>query len=209
MKNQNLTLVVLVLLALTRVSASPSPPAGKTADNLSAAYMGEMTASAKYAAFSEQAHKEGYHQIGILFSAASRSESIHAANHKTVLEKMGKPVDPFTPAFTVRSTKENLEEAINGETTEVSGMYPGYIATAKTENATDAVKSMRWAMETEKKHLIFCQNALTALNSNTVPDLPRFYWVCPKCGNTYDVPNPENMCSFCGTGNSRFVKIFK
>ena len=168
-----------------------------------------MTAAAKYAAFSEQAHKDGYHQIGILFSAASKSETIHAANHKTVLEKMGKKVEPFTPVFTVKTTKENLEEAVSGETSEVNTMYPGYIATAKNENASSAVKSMRWAMETEKRHIIFLQNALTTLNSNMTNELPRFYWVCPKCGNTYDVPVPDDMCSFCGTASSRFEKVVK
>jgi rubrerythrin len=202
--------ILLSIMTLACLQAFPFPPDGKTADNLLAAYIGEMTASAKYAAFSEQAHKEGYHQIGLLFSAASRSEAIHAANHKTVLEKMGKTVAPFTaPGVIVKSTKENLELAINGETIEVAEMYPEYIAVAKSENVTNAVKSMRWAMETEKRHTIFFRNAMAALNSNSVPTLPMFYWVCPKCGNTYDVPAPENMCSFCGTANTRFIKVNK
>jgi rubrerythrin len=202
--------VLLVVLILGCLPAFPVPPSGKTADNLLAAYMAEMNASAKYTAYSGQAHMEGYHQAGILFSAASRSEAIHAANLKAVLEKMGIPVAPYeAPAVTAGSTKENLELAIRNETSEVDEMYPGYIADAKSENATNAVKSMRWVMETEVRHTIFFRNAMAALNSNSVLTLPRFYWVCPKCGNTYDVPTPESICSCCGTANTRFIKLDK
>lgn len=197
----------ICLLTLILAFPDPSALAGKTADNLLKAYQGELTASSKYAAFSEQARKEGYERIAILFMAASRSEAIHAANHKTVLEKMGVTVRPFTPSVTSGNTKENLETAIAGETNEAQDMYPGYIATAKQENATNAVKSMRWAMETERRHILFYRNALTAMNNKTVASLPSFYWICPKCGNTYDTPVPEDICSFCGTASNRYIKV--
>jgi rubrerythrin len=120
---------------------------------------------------------------------------------------MGQKVDPYKPEFVVLTTKENLEETIKGETTEVMTMYPGYITIAKNEKATDAVKSMRWAMETEKRHIVYVQNALYALNGKTIASLPKFYWVYPKCGNTYDVAVPESLCSFCSTASTRFIKI--
>jgi rubrerythrin len=205
MKTPVITAIILALFILNGTSVR----AAQTATNLLASYKGELTASAKYAAFADQARKEGFTQVAILFSATSRSESIHAANHKTVLEKLGVTVDPFKPDITVKSTKENLEASIKGETDEVQTMYPGYIATAKSENQANAVKSMRWAMETERKHLIFMQNALAALSQNSLGSLPKFYWVCPKCGNTYDVPEPEGMCSFCGTANTKFIKVTK
>jgi rubrerythrin len=197
-----------VLLSICIFPGTPVR-ADVTASNLLAAYKGESTASAKYAACAEQALKEGFVQVAVLFSAASRSEAIHAANHKTVLEKMGTAVATITPEFTIKSTKENLDAAIKGEGDEVQSMYPAYITTAKQENQANAVKSMRWAMETERKHLIFFQNALASLNDNALGSLPKFYWVCPKCGNTFDVPEPEAMCSFCGTPNSKFIKVTK
>ncbi len=197
---------LLCLLLLPRISFAGNE---QTIANLQAAYKGESSASARYAAFAAQALKEGFPQIAVLFSAASKSESIHAANHKTVLTKLGQAVPAFTPDVSVKTTKENLQAAIDGESNESMKMYPDFIATAKNDNETDAAKSMRWAMETEKKHLIYFQNALFALNGNTVTNLPKLYWVCPKCGNTYDVPTPESMCSFCGTSSSKFIKITK
>jgi len=196
------------LLAVCSVSGGTAANE-ETVANLQAAYKGEVTASSAYAAFADQALKEGYPQIAILFHAASKSESVHAANHKTVLVKLGQAVPAITPEFIVKTTKENLEAAVAGETNEALKMYPAYITTAKNNNELDAAKSMRWAMETEKKHMIFYQNALFALKGNTVSSLPKFYWVCPKCGNTYDIPSPESMCSFCGTASSKFVKVSK
>jgi rubrerythrin len=202
------TPILLLLLPSVLLFTGPAAwGAGKTATNLLAAYKSEMTASARYAAFAGQAEKENLPQIALLFTAVSRSEAIHAANHKAVLEKMGITVPAVKPEFDVKTTKENLETAINGETNEVQNIYPTYIVTAKQEKEANAVKSMRWALETEKRHSIYFRNALTALGGNILDTLPKIYWVCPKCGNTYDVPTAENMCSFCGTANSRFIRI--
>ena len=181
----------------------------KTIDNLKAAFKGESTASAKYAAFAEKAKTEGFMQIAYLFQATSKAEAIHAENHKKVLEKMGQKADPIKPEFVVKTTKDNLEDAIKGESYEFTTMYPGFIATAKTDEAKDAVKSFRWAMDTEKRHQQIYQAALEALNSAKVETLSSIYWVCPKCGNTYNVAKPEPECGFCGTKNEKFIKFGK
>jgi rubrerythrin len=199
---------VLFSLAIILASAMQSfAGAGKTIENLKAAFKGESTASAKYAAYAEQASKEGLKSVAVMFSATSKAEAIHAANHKTVLEKMGQKPDPVKPEFTVKTTKENLQDAINGENYEMTTMYPGFIATAKTEDANDAVKSFRWAMDTEKKHHTMYQNALDAITANKVASLPVLFWVCPKCGNTYDVAKPESQCAFCSTKKEKFIKF--
>jgi len=61
----------------------------KTIENLKAAYNGESTASAKYAAFAEKAKAEGLDTVAVMFLATSKAEAIHAANHLKVLEKLG------------------------------------------------------------------------------------------------------------------------
>ena len=78
------------------------------------------------------------------------SRSYHAANHRTVLERLGQKVEAVKPEFTVKTTRENLEDAVKGESYEITTMYPGFIATAKEEGVNDGAKSMRWAMDTEK-----------------------------------------------------------
>ncbi len=179
----------------------------KTIENLKAAFKGESTASAKYAAYAEQAKKEGLMSIATMFSSTSKAEAIHAANHKTVLGKMGQTPDVVKPEFTVKTTKENLQDAINGENYEMTTMYPGFIATAKTDNANDAVKSFRWAMDTEKKHHLMYQAALDAINAGKTETLSKVYYVCPKCGNTYNTAKPEAECAFCSTKKEKFIKF--
>ena len=67
--------------------------------NLQAAFTGETTASAKYAAFGQQARKEGHANIALLFEAASKAEAIHAANHKAALEQLGEKAPDVKPEF--------------------------------------------------------------------------------------------------------------
>ncbi|MGE5424355.1 MAG: rubrerythrin family protein [Syntrophothermus sp.] len=184
-----------------------APAADKSTQNLKDAYLGESTASAKYASYAVQAKKEGFKNIASLFEATSKSESIHAANHKAVLEKMGVKVDnPKISGFTVKSTKENLEDALKGETYEVSTMYPGFLTVSRSEDAAPATKSFTWAMDTEKKHMQLYSQALDALKGNKDNSLSSVYYVCPKCGNTY-AKQTEKACSFCMTPSSKFVKF--
>ena len=90
----------------------------KTIENLKAAIIGESTASATYAAYAAKAAQEGQPLIQKLFEAASKAESVHAANHNKVLEKLGANMDPFDIQIHVGSTAENLKAAIAGETHE-------------------------------------------------------------------------------------------
>jgi rubrerythrin len=181
----------------------------KTIANLKDAFKGESTASAKYAAYAEKAKKEGFISIAIMFEATSKAEAIHAANHKTVLEKMGQKVDPVQPIFSVQTTQENLVDALKGESYEIETMYPGFIGTAKSEDAKSAVKSFGWAMDTEKKHQAFYKNAIAAMKDKKESSLPKIYWVCPKCGNTFDVAKPAGECGFCGTAAEKYIKFDK
>jgi len=174
--------------------------------NLHAAFIGETTASAKYAAFSKKAEEEGYHEIAMLFKAASSSENFHANNHKAVLEEAGEVVATFKPKFTVKTTAENLSSAIEGETYEVTTMYPDFLKNAQEAGNQFALMSLNYAYKTEKKHKKLYESALEALNSNTVKNLSSVYYVCPTCGNTYEGKIPKK-CGISMTGSEKFIKI--
>jgi rubrerythrin len=199
-----LILAVIVLIAFA--GCQPPKPA-KTIENLKAGIKGETTASAKYAAFAQKAREEGLDTIAKLFDAASKAESIHAANHAKVLEDLGEKMDPFTPVFEVKTTAENLQAAIDGESYEVSTMYQQFLADAAAEKVEKATKSFTWASDTEKKHLQFYTNALQALKANAENTLPFEYAVCPVCGNTYDKAAMDENCAFCQTSKDKFIII--
>jgi rubrerythrin len=177
----------------------------KTIENLKAGIKGETTASTKYEAFAQRAREEGNDTIAKLFDAASKSESIHASNHLKVLEELGEKMDEFKPEFEVKTTAENLQAAIDGETYEVTIMYPQFLTDAETEKVENATKSFSWASDTEKKHQQFYTNALQALNTKAEHTLPFGYAVCPVCGNTYDKANMDTNCEFCLTPSEKFI----
>ena len=205
---KKIIIALICICVFSGISAFAGTP-DKTIANLKAAYAGESTASAKYAAFAAQARKENLVNIAIMFEATSKSEAIHAENHKSVLEKLGQKVDPVKPDIEVKTTSENLKDALEGETHEVTTMYPGFIATAKSEDVKSAAKSFTWAMDTEKKHQVFYKAAIDALVAKTVASLPVLYWVCPKCGYTYNIPKPTGECGLCGTSAEKYLKFGK
>jgi len=198
---------LFAFVSLIVMAGCTQPKPVKTIENLKAGVKGETTASAKYAAFAEKARAEGLDTVAKLFDAASRAEGIHAANHLKVLEGLGEKMEEFKPEFEVKTTAENLQVAIDGESYEVATMYPQFLADAKAEKVEKAVKSFTWAFDTEKKHQVFYQKALAAVQTNAENTLPFEYAVCPVCGNTYDKATIEEKCDFCGTSKAKFIKI--
>jgi rubrerythrin len=175
----------------------------KTIENMLSAYKGERTATAKYEAFSKKAEEEGYHNIALLYNAVSASENIHAINHKAVIEDAGAIIPIITPEYKVKTTKENLDDGINGEAYEAKTMYPDFLKTAETANNQIAFLSLSYAMKTELNHRFFFEQALGDINSNTLNSLPSKYFVCPACGNTYTTA-PKH-CDFSLTDREKFI----
>lgn len=160
-----------------------------TEKNLKEAFAGESQANRKYLAFARKADEEGYPQVARLFRAAAEAETVHALNH---LRELGE----------VKSTRENLEAAINGESYEFQNMYPKMIEEAAAEGKDSAVRSFHLANEVEKIHAGLYKKALETLGQNEEVD----YYVCQVCGNTVEREAPET-CPICGAPKKMFKKI--
>lgn len=160
-----------------------------TEKNLKEAFAGESQANRKYLAFAKKAEDEGFKQIARLFRAAAEAETVHAHNH---LRELGG----------IKSTKENLEEAINGESYEFQKMYPQMIEDAKAEGTQRALRSFNYANEVEKIHADLYKNALQNLGKNPSVD----YYVCQVCGNTVE-NEPPDECPVCGAKKKMFKKV--
>jgi len=161
----------------------------KTDKNLQEAFAGESQANRKYLAFAKKADAEGYKQVAKLFRAAAEAETVHALNH---LKELGG----------IKSTKENLTEAISGETHEFQSMYPQMIADAETEGVKGALRSFNFANEVEKIHAGLYQKAVEQLGNNEDFD----YHVCQICGNTFE-GEPPDKCPVCGALKKMFKKV--
>lgn len=160
-----------------------------TEKNLKEAFAGESQANRKYLAFAKKADEDGFKQIAKLFRAAAEAETVHAHNH---LRELGG----------IKSTKENLEEAINGESYEFQKMYPQMIKDAEAEGIKGALRSFKFANEVEKIHADLYKNALQNLGKNPPVD----YYVCQVCGNTVE-NEPPDECPVCGAKKKMFKKV--
>lgn len=209
--NLNLALIYCLIItscdnkkAEIKITTKQHTDAGiKTIENMQSAYKGEKTATAKYEAFSKKAEEEGYHNIALLYNAVAAAENIHAINHKAVIEDAGATVAIITPDYKVKTTKENLNDDINGEAYEAKTMYPDFLKTAEIAGNQIAFLSLTYAMKTELKHKFFFEQALGDINSNTLNSLPSKYFVCPACGNTYTTA-PKH-CDFSLTDREKFI----
>ena len=178
----------------------------KSIENLKTAFNNESTASEKYAKFAQTAMKEGFDTIAKLFDAASKSESIHAFNHGKVLEKYGANVgNAEIGSYEVKTTTENLQAAINGETYEMQTMYPLFIRDAEKEKAAEAAKSFTWAWDAEKKHLNYYRFAAASIIKGNETSVSFNWFVCPVCGNTYNLTDLKENCDFCLTKRENFI----
>lgn len=186
-------------LTLGAFAATPT----HTLKNLDTAFRGEANAANRYQQFALQAEKDGHAQVAKLFRAASKSETIHRDRHAAVIKKLGGQVPALDlDPVKVGTTAENLTAAISGETYERNEMYPGFIATARSENARAAIATLQGALEAEKEHAALFTQALAQLGNNPVAD----YYVCPTCGNTV-TERPTKSCPVCREKPGKFMMI--
>jgi rubrerythrin len=163
----------------------------KSDDFLKDAFAGESQANRRYMAFAVKADQEGYPQAARLFRAAAEAEAVHAANHLRAQKG-------------VKDTKENLREAIAGETHEFKEMYPEMIDASKAEGNRIAERTFTYANEVEKVHARLYHDMLEHLEESSKESYP--YYVCPVCGLTAEKEPPE-VCPVCGARGDLFKKI--
>ena len=162
-----------------------------TIDNLKEAFAGESQANQKYRAFAAKAEQEGFHNIATLFRTTAEAERIHAEGHLKALDG-------------VKSTAENLKEAIGGETHEFTGMYPPMLKTAEAEGHK-AKRMFGYAVEAEAVHARLYALALAAVQQGKDLTEVKFH-LCPVCGHI-EFGEPPEQCPICGAKASRFITV--
>lgn len=192
-------------LALTGALLANTPASATTMDNLQTAYNGESNAHARYLAFAKQADKEGYGEVASLFRAAARAEQVHAMNHAAVIGELGGVAKADVQEPVVKTTRENLEEAIKGESYERDTMYPDFLKQARSDRNTRAVRTLNLAKSAESEHAKLYTAALSNLEK-LKGSKSLTYFVCPVCGFTARETNFKE-CPSCFTSKDEFEKV--
>lgn len=173
-----------------------------TEANLRSAYAGESQAHMRYMIFAERAKQEGFSNVARLFTAVAFAEKIHATNHYRNITSKGGAVTTSSAIFGAKSTSENLQAGIDGETFEINEMYPAYKAVATFQEEKAAEVSFNWALEAEKTHASLYQKSKRAVDQGKDAVLASIQ-ICSVCGYTVEGDAPQN-CPICGASKEKF-----
>ncbi len=163
----------------------------KTIENLKESFAGESQANQKYRAFAKKARKDGLENIAKLFETTAEAERIHAEGHLKAMDG-------------IKSTIENLQTAIEGETYEYKEMYPPMVDAAVEENHR-AKTMFKYAVDAEAVHAKIYKLALEAAKEGKDLEVSEFY-LCPVCGYI-ELGNSPEQCPVCNLKGEKFVTI--
>ena len=125
----------------------------RTDDNLKIAFADESQTNIEYLEYAHRAIDEGLIEVAQLFREAAGAEVVHALSHLRAMS-------------VVKSTRDNLKEAAEGESLQIMSMYPKFIEEAEKEGRHEAAESFRIAYEREKHHRAMFRQALKQLQQN-------------------------------------------
>jgi rubrerythrin len=175
-----------------------------TAANLRNAHGGESMAHMRYKIWGDTAEKEGLPNIARLFRAIASAETIHGTNHfRELKEQAGDFLCASMAVFGLGKTSQNLQGGINGETFEITEMYPTYLETARFQQEKGAELSFHYALESEKIHAAMFRQAKETLDSTGKDIKLGPVSVCPVCGWTHEGSVPDK-CPICGASKDKF-----
>ncbi len=206
MKNLASISALILLFITTAIAAGgtqSSATGDRTLENLQTAFNGESNAHARYLAFAVKADQEGYGGVASLFRAAARAEEIHAGNHLAEIKKLGGSAQAKIDGFVVKSTKENLEVAVRGETYERDVMYPDFYKQARAVGNNDAFRTFNYARNAEAEHAKLFMQAFNNLDNMRGKNT---YYVCTVCGFTTTNLNFAK-CHTCFSAKEKFVAV--
>lgn len=175
-----------------------------TAANLRNAHGGESMAHMRYMSWADRATQESLPNVARLFTAISSAEKVHAKNHFAELKnEAGDSLCASMAVFGLGTTSQNLQGGIDGETFEVTEMYPSYLEAAKFQGEKGAQRSFFYALSAEKTHAALFQKAKGDVDSGKDAVLGPVH-VCAVCGWTNEGVDVPETCPICGAKREKF-----
>ena len=181
-----------------------------TMQDLLAVYDDETNAQARYLAFAEKADAEQMHGVASLCRAAARAEHFHAANHARAIRQLGVEAWCTNREVEVKSTLQNMKDALEGERNEIASVYPGVLLEAKKQRNRGVIRAFAWALEAEKTHVRLYADAVAQIESGKKDSwigMTRRFFVCPTCGCTSETVEADESCLVCRRPQERFEAV--
>jgi rubrerythrin len=170
----------------------------ETEKNLLKAFAGESQARNRYTYFASVAKKEGYEQISAIFLETADNEKEHAKRFFKFLEGGMVEITASYPAGVIGNTKENLQEAADGEHEEWGILYPDFAKIAREEGFEDVAICFDEVSVAEKAHEARYKKLIENLENGTVfKKKSSVVWKCRNCGYVYSGEEAPDKCPAC------------
>lgn len=163
----------------------------KTEQNIKAAFAGESQARNKYTYYSSKAKEEGNEQTAELFDKMADNEREHAKIWYKILNGIG-------------GTKENVQDAAQGESYEWRTMYPEFAQDAREEGFEMLASMFEKIAAIEQTHEERFLKEFVRLQSSGAPAAAqpvekKPVYRCEFCGYTEPVEKgePPVVCPVC------------
>lgn len=158
----------------------------KTEKNLLKTFAGESRARNKYDLYAEKARLEGYQWVGQIFNETALNEYAHARrSYAQLLKRVG-------------STKNNLLDAIKGETGESNEIYKRFEKEAREEGFIEVAEFFKELREVEESHTVKFKALYDKLEDGTMFKGPKeSKWICMNCGYIHEGSDAPLVCPLC------------
>ncbi len=164
----------------------------QTEKNLWTAFAGESQARNKYTFYAQVAKKEGYEQMSGIFTETADQEIQHAKKIFRFLNGIG-------------DTKQNLEDAKEGEKYEWETMYHDFEKVARQEGFAEIADFFHEVAEVEEEHERRFQRLLNNLTNGTVfKKEEEVEWQCRNCGYVHTGLEAPEVCPCCDHPQAHF-----
>jgi len=170
----------------------------ETEKNLLAAFAGESQARTRYTFFASVAKKEGFEQIGAIFSETADNEKEHAELFFKQLQGGDAEIAATYPAGIIGATAQNLKAAAAGEKLEWGTLYPNFVEAAEKEGFREIANTFRRVALVENTHEKRYLKLLENVEAASVFRKPTVVkWKCRICGYVFEGKEAPSKCPVC------------
>ncbi|MBS3088366.1 rubrerythrin family protein [Candidatus Pacearchaeota archaeon] len=170
----------------------------ETEKNLLKAFAGESQARNRYTYFASVARKEGFEQISAIFLETADNEKEHAKIFFEYLEGGETEIQASYPSGKIRTTKENLLAAADGEKMEWGELYPEFEKTARKEGFEKIADSFKEIGDVEEEHEKRYRKLLDNVRKERVFKRDKVVkWKCRNCGYVHEGNSAPKICPAC------------
>lgn len=185
-------------MSATDTTTRKSIKGTKTEQNVVNAYMSETQAYIRYTFYAQQAAKDNYFPLQVVYEETAANEMRHAKIYLKMLE--GGTLDCNLPvdAVYVKDTVTNLEISIHEEGDEAVKVYLDNARVAEEEGFPEIARHFKAIASIEQHHLDRFKKYLEHIKAGTLWKREHpITWQCLVCGYRFVGTEPPQCCPGC------------